>query len=627
MSRLIAAIILGALCAVNGFAAEKPKPAATSTIHLDRDGERWAEKTLRKMTLEEKIGQLFMIWVRAGFLNTESPDYQQLVDQMHKYHVGSFAMTVRWEPPFLYRSQPFEAADLLNRLQRESKLPLLIAADFERGVTMRVNGGTEFPHAMAFGATGDTKFAEEFGRVTAEESRAIGVHWNFFPDTDVNSNPANPIINTRSFGEDPRQVGELAAAYIRGAHEGGMMVTAKHFPGHGDTATDSHVALAQITGDRARLEAVELPPFESAIAAGVDAVMIAHLAVPTLDPDPSHVATTSHLVVTDLLKDQLGFRGIVVTDALDMAGVTRLYAANPGRAAVDAFKAGNDLLLIPADLDVSYRAMLEASHSGEIPAARLDASVLTLLKAKAALGLHKNRTVDIEALPDRIGKPENLAIGQAIADQSITLIRDNGKVLPLKSWGTSRARAPYQDRAGAAAPNSGPLLVVIFSDDVRTEAGRILERQIKSRVTGATVIYVDDRIASALSNQVKQEAAASQAVVTAIYSVPSPGKAPVLGSAEGSNPSGILLKDLLERSAEKTVVLTMGNPYLAQNFPELQNYVCAFSNATVSEMSAVKALFGEIPFHGHLPVTIPNIAERGFGLSQFASAGEINHAN
>src|SRR6266436_1717947 len=391
MIRSLVVVLL--LLAASGSGLAKEKYQHAGPIHLDRDGGKWAEKTLRRLSLEEKIGQIFMIWVRAEFLNLNSPDYLQLLDSMRKYHIGSFAMTVRWEPPFLYRNQPYEAAELLNRLQRESKLPLLFAAEFERGVTMRLHGATMFPHAMAFGAAAKTDYAEAFGRITAQESRALGVHWNFFPDADVNSNPANPIINTRSFGEDPQQVGDLVAAYIRGARADGMMVTIKHFPGHGDTATDSHLSVAQVTGDKNRLQSVELPPFRKGIEAGVDAVMVAYVTVPALEPDPNRVATTSPAIVTGLLKDQLGFKGIVVTDALDMAGLTRLYAANIGRAAVDAFKAGNDLLIIPADLDASYRAMLDAAHSGEIPQAQIDASVQKLLKAKASVGLHKARLV------------------------------------------------------------------------------------------------------------------------------------------------------------------------------------------------------------------------------------------
>jgi beta-N-acetylhexosaminidase len=317
------------------------------------------------MSVEEKVGQLFMIWTRAEFLNVNSPTYLELRDSMNRYHVGSFAMTVRYEPPFLYKNQPYEAAALLNRLQTDSRLPLLVAADFELGVSNRLNGTTAFPNAMAIGATGNLKYAEEFGRITAEEARAIGVHWNFFPVADVNSNPGNPIINTRSFGEDPREVGDFVAAYIRGAHSAGMLVTAKHFPGHGDTATDSHLGLAQVTGDRARLDAVELPPFREAIRAGVDAIMVAHVTVPALDPNPNMVATVSPTIVTGLLKQQLGFHGIITTDALDMAGLTRLYASDIGREAVDAFKAGNDILLIPPDLDAAYRAVLAAVRSGE----------------------------------------------------------------------------------------------------------------------------------------------------------------------------------------------------------------------------------------------------------------------
>ena len=300
-------------------AKDKDKYQRPGPIHLTPAGEKWAEKTLHKLTLEEKVGQVFMIWCRASFLNVENPEYLQWREAMQKYHVGSFAMTVHVDGPYLLRSEPYEAAELLNRLQGESKLPLLFAADFERGVSMRLMGTTVFPHAMAFGGDGKAEDAETFGRITAEESRAIGIHWNFFPDADVNSNPANPIINTRSFGEDPKQVGDLVAAYIKGAHEGGMLTTVKHFPGHGDTATDSHLGVASVNVDRAHLDSIELPPFRQAIAAGVDSVMVAHVTVPALDPDPNHVATISPAIVTDLLEKQLGFKGIIVTDALDMA--------------------------------------------------------------------------------------------------------------------------------------------------------------------------------------------------------------------------------------------------------------------------------------------------------------------
>jgi beta-N-acetylhexosaminidase len=617
MRRTLGCLLLALLPATAALAKEKyqrPGP-----IHLTHDGEKWAEKTLRKLTLEEKVGQVFMIWCRASFLNVENPEYLQLRDAMQNYHVGSFAMTVHVDGPFLLRSEPYEAAELLNRLQKDSKLPLLFAADFERGVSMRLMGATVFPHAMAFGGDGKLDDAENFGRITAEESRAIGIHWNFFPDADVNSNPANPIINTRSFGEDPKQVGDLVAAYIKGAHEGGMMTTAKHFPGHGDTATDSHLGVASVNVDRAHLDSIELPPFRQAIAAGVDSVMVAHVTVPALDSDPNHVATISPAIVSDLLQRQLGFKGIVVTDALDMAGLTHLFANNIGRAAVEAFKAGNDLLLIPADFPASYNAMIQAVQSGEISRERLDRSVLKILKAKASLGLQNARMVDIKALADVVGKPQNLAFGQQVADDAVTLVRDNGKVLPLKSsvknQGTAKTALPYT----TPEETHNQVVAVLFSDDLRADSGHAFAREFRARIPDARVIYVDPRIAAGMSDEVLKAVDAAQAVVAAVYVVPTAGK--IGNSVAMTDASGALLQQLLEHASEKTAVVAMGNPYLAADFPKIENYMCTFSNASVSEIAAVKALFGEIVIHGHLPVSIPNIAAKGTGLERVVQVG------
>jgi beta-N-acetylhexosaminidase len=602
-------------------ASAKDKYQRPGPIHLDRDGEKWAEKTLRKMSLDEKVGQLFMIWVRARFYNLQDPDLLQLEQTIQRDHIGSLAMTVPVDGPFLIKTGPYEAAMVLNEIQHQSKLPLLIAADFERGVSMRLDGTTNFPHAMAFGAAGKLDYAESFGRITAQEARAVGVQWNFFPDADVNSNPANPIINTRSFGEDPQQVGNLVAAYIRGAKAGGMLTTAKHFPGHGDTATDSHLGVAKVSGDLARLKSVELPPFQKAIEAGVDAVMVAHVSAPALEPDPNKVGTTSSAIVTDLLKKQLGFKGIVVTDAIDMAGVTRLYASNIGRAAVDAFKAGNDLLLIPADLDASYKSMLDAVRSGEIPQQRIDASVLKLLKAKASLGLQKGRLVDIQAIPKQVAQPANVAAGQEVADDAVTLVRDNGKLLPLKRSGTVSSGLPYQ----AVEEVRNRVVAIILTEDLHSDAGRTLARQLRLRVPDANVIYVDPRTAAAASDSVLKAADQAQAVIAAVFVIPTAGKViqgpnGVTNTVSLADATANLLENLLNHAAEKTVVLAMGNPYVASDFPPVQNYICTFSNATVSEISAVKALFAEIPVRGHLPITIPNIAQRGAGIERPALA-------
>ena len=613
MPRILTALFLALTLTLSAFAKDK-RPTPASTTRADK----WADKTLRKLTVEEKIGQVFMIWCRASFLNVEAPEYLQWREAMQKYHIGSFAMTVHVDGPFLLRSEPYEAAELLNRLQRESKFPLLFAADFERGVATRLQGTTNFPHAMAFGADGKVEDAETFGRITAQESRAVGVHWNFFPDADVNSNPANPIINTRSFGEDPTQVGNLVTAYIKGAHEAGMLTTVKHFPGHGDTATDSHLGVASVNVDRAHLDSIELPPFRQAIAAGVDSVMVAHVTVPALDPDPNHVATISTAVVSDLLEKQMGFKGLIVTDALDMAGLTHLFANDIGRAAVEAFKAGNDLLLIPADLGASYGSMLKAVQSGEISRARLDHSVLKILKIKASLGLSDTRTVDLSAIAAAVGKPENIAFGQQVADSAITLVRDNGKVLPLKSKGTAKAGLPYTTRE----ETHNNTVAVLFSDDVRTDSGRAFGREFRTRIPDARVIYVDPRMAAGMSDEVLKAVDEAQTVVAAVYVIPTAGK--VGNSVAMADATGTLLQQLLDHAAEKTAVVAMGNPYLASDFPKIENYMCTFSNATVSELAAVKALFGEIPIRGHLPVTIPNVAQRGAGIerpSQVASGG------
>ncbi len=624
MRRTLLSFILASVLTTAAFAKERyqhPGP-----IQLTHGGEKWAEKTLHKLTLEEKVGQVFMIWCRASFLNVENPEYLQLRDAIGKYHVGSFAMTVHVDGPYLLRSEPYEAAELLNRLQSDSKLPLLFAADFERGVSMRLMGTTVFPHAMAFGGDGKLEDAEAFGRISAEESRAIGIHWNFFPDADVNSNPANPIINTRSFGEDPKQVGDLVAAYIKGAHEGGMLTTAKHFPGHGDTATDSHLGVASVNVDRAHLDSIELPPFRQAIAAGVDSVMVAHVTVPALDSDPNHVATISPAIVSDLLEKQFGFTGIIVTDALDMAGLTHLFANNIGRAAVEAFKAGNDLLLIPADFPASYDAMLQAVQSGEISRERLDHSVLKILRTKASLNLQEARTVDVRAIANLMAKPENLAFGQQVANDAVTWVRDNGKVLPLKSslknQGTAKAALPYTTQE----ETHNQVVAVIVSDDMRTESGHAFGREFHARIPDARLIYVDPRVAAGMSGDVLKAVDEASTVIAAVYVIPTAGK---MGNGVAmADATGALLQQVLDHAAAKTAVVAMGNPYLAADFPKIENYMCTFSNATVSEIAAVRALFGEVAIRGHLPVSIPNVAARGTGLERpvQVSSGGTQHA-
>jgi len=588
-------------------------------VRLTHEGDKWAQKTLRKMSLEEKIGQMLMIRAQTEFFNLASPGYLQLRDTIRRYHVGGVLLTVASESGAVFRNQPYEAAMLTNQLQRDSQWPLIFAADFERGLAMRFHGTTGFPAAMAFAATGNPQYAADMARVVAQEARAIGVEWNFFPVADVNSTPANPIINTRSFGEDPQQIIPYLRAYLDAARENGMLTTAKHFPGHGDVESDSHLGSARVAADRAHLESVELPPFRAAIEDGVDAVMVAHVTVPALEPDPNRVATVSRAVIEGTLKQELGFQGLVITDAMDMNAITRLFP--PARAAVEAVKAGNDVVLIPPDLNAAYNGLLSAVRSGEIPESQIDASVLRILRAKAAVGLNKARLVDIKALAEVIARPADLALAQQVADEGVALVRDNGHVLPLRGEGTPAPLAAYP----TPAPPGGRVVAVVFSDDVRTDAGRALERELRARIPGVNTFYIDPRIAGGMAEQVLEAAERAQTVVAAAIASPSGGKVlrvngVLTGSVSLDDASAHLLHRLLQGAAQKTVLIALGSPYLASQFPEVENYLCTFSNAPVSEMSVVKALFGEIPIRGHLPVTIPGIAARGAGIDRSALA-------
>jgi beta-N-acetylhexosaminidase len=594
---------------MSATAVDDVAPAAAAD---DPSGALWAEQTLHQMSLEEKVGQLFMVWARVEFMNFNGPDYLKLRDEMRKYHLGAFGITSPMDGGLLLKASPLDAAALTNQLQKDSDLPLFFAADFERGLPMRFHGGTVFPHAMAIGATGNTGYAYQFGRISAAEARAIGVHWNFYPDADVNSNPDNPIINTRAFGEDPGQVSELVKAFIQGVHDSHGMATAKHFPGHGDTATDSHLSLSRVGATRERLDQVELLPFRAAIAAGVDSVMVGHLLVPSLEPDPLRVATLSYNISTRLLQDEFGFKGIVITDAMDMNGVTRIFGGNTpqsaGRAAVEAVKAGADYILIPGNLDGAYNGVLDAAKRGEISGSRIDQSVLKILRAKAALGLHTNRFVDLNAINDRVALPENLAIAQQIADDAVTVVRDSQKLLPLPLGNAVASQYAYH-----SAPSAGnQLLVLVFTDDSRSENGRALVHEVRDYVPDARVIYVDDVLAPMIAPQVLEAVANARRIIAAVYVIPSAGRAAPGGSGSPELERGpaTVLGNVLKAANDKTVVVALGNPYVIVQYPTIRNYVCTFSNAPVSEQSAVKFLFGEIPARGRLPVTIPGIAMR-----------------
>jgi len=596
-------------------------------LHLDRRGEKWAAKTLRKLSLEEKIGQMLMVWVPIRFMNVNGPDYLKLRDTIEKYHIGGFGITAMNDGPFLLRNQPLEAAALTNQLQQDSKYPLIFAADFERGLSMRIDGTTIFPHAMAFGAAGDKDLAFQFGKVVAKESRAIGVHWNWFPVADVNSNPANPIINTRSFGENQKKVSEMVSAYIAGARSEGMLTTAKHFPGHGDTDTDSHLTMARVNGDRRRLESVELLPFQAAIAAGVDSVMVAHVIVPAIEPDPNRPASISYNVVTGLLKHELGFRGLVITDGMAMGALTKMFSGSSfeisKESAVAAIKAGNDVVLVPPDLEGAYKGILEAVQRGEISKERIDESVLKILRVKASLGLHRQRLIDLAAVTREVTRPESVALAQRVADNAITLVRDNNQVLPLQRTPSTLHASQIVAPPGTGTPKaSSEAAVIILTDDIRSaDAGRVFGSQIRSRIPNASVLYVDDRSVDTIKHDVLLAVESAKKVIVVAEAFPSGGRTVRRGGVETGSAgldqgSEDLLIQIVKTAGEKTAVIALGNPYIISSVPEVQTYLCTFSNTPTSAMSAVRAVFGEISIHGHMPVTIPGITQYGAGLER-----------
>lgn len=624
MPKLVFVILC--VCLVASAAEAQSHFSAAEPLHLSGDGKRWVEHTLKHLSLEEKIGQMLNVRYFTDFQNFDSSGYQQFRDQMQKYRLGSITLTVHTDGPILLKNGPLEVAAVANQLQRDSKLPLLIAADFERGLDSRVSGTLSFPDAMAFGAVGDAARAQRFGAIVAEEARALGIHWNFFPVADVNSNPDNPIINTRSFGEDPVLVGKMVSAYIKGAAEHGMLTTAKHFPGHGDTSTDSHLGVARVEGNLQHLQSVELPPFREAISAGVASVMVAHLAVPALDNDANRVATISPRVVTGVLRHELGFQGVVVTDALEMRGLTSLYppgAVSPtARAAVDAVQAGNDVILWPTDLDGAFQGILAAVKRGEIPESRIDDSVRRILEMKASVGLNRARLVDLDQLPHHLDKAENVDFAQRVAEDAITLVRDNRQVLPL----TPLPPPPTESETFQAPVKPTVQVVsVIMTDTIHGDWGRAFEKALKARRADATVFYVDKAIAGPMSSQILQAVKDAGKVVVAAYIVPTPAKqvmvnGQMVNSVGLEEATGELLRNILESAGRKTVVIAMGSPYVAQSFPNIENYLCTFSNATSSEIGAVKVLFGQAMPAGHLPVTLPGIAQRGFAV-QHTSPG------
>ncbi|HPT25495.1 MAG TPA: glycoside hydrolase family 3 N-terminal domain-containing protein [Bryobacteraceae bacterium] len=548
-----------------------------------------AKAWFKQLTLREKAAQLVIVPFYGDDFNSRSAGYDKYKRLVSETRIGGLILLNRVRAGAVEKARSHDVATFLNRMQRLSKLPLLVGGDFERGSSMRLADTTEFPHAMAFGAAGDLALTRAWGAATAREARALGVHWVYAPVADVNNNPDNPIINIRSFGEEPAATARHVTAFIEGARsEAGALVltTVKHFPGHGDTATDSHIGLGVVGASRERLDSVELVPFRAAIQAGVDAVMTAHLAVPALEKDQIP-ATVSPAILTGLLRGELGFKGIISTDAMDMQGLTKQFA--PGEAAVRSLLAGADILLIPADPEKAVEGVVEAVKSGRISRERLDESVLRVLEAKARLRIEGHRYADLEKLADGLNTPEDQALAAKAARAALTLVRNEGALLPLRD--PSRA------------------CFYLLSGSRFSTVGRDLSVEIRRRAPGARVQLLDPDLPAAELTAAADAAGVCETAVVASWVTASAYRGNV--ALAGGYPA--FMKRLLATS-KPVAYVSFGNPYLLRAFPGVKAYMAAFSTCSPSEAAVLDALLGQTKVRGRLPVSIPGYAALGDGL-------------
>ena len=565
--------------------SQKPSP---KKARVSTGNSVWVESTLRKMTVRDKLGQMLMPYYFGVFESTESPAYKDLLHQVEDNHVGGFILGTIRGPLGIERSQVYPTVVITNALQAHSKVPLLIGADFESGTGMRLDEGTNFPSAMAIGATDDPQLAYTAGKDTALEARAAGIHWIFAPDADVNDNPGNPIINVRAFGEDPRQVADFAGQFIRGIEENGALATAKHFPGHGDVTTDSHLSLPVVPDDRKELENNELVPFRAAISAGVSSIMPGHLAVPALEPDATVPASLSRNILTGLLRDDLKFRGLIVTDAMDMGGVTSMYP--PDEAAIRAVEAGADIVLQPPVPDAALAGLENAVKSGRLSEKRIDESVRRILQAKARLGLDKDRLVDIPRLSQKFGLPKFADDAQAIADRGVTLLRNSENLVPLN----------------AARPLR--VLLVSLSADPDAYPSATLESEIRWRVDSLKSLRADTQFVNVSTLKLPPADSYDIAIAALFVRV-----ADRKGNVGFPDDQRAFVNQMLA-NGKPCVVIAFGSPYLISTFPGAKSWIGEFSTNDVSQRAAVRALFGQTAIKGRIPVTVPDTVKHGDGM-------------
>jgi beta-N-acetylhexosaminidase len=541
------------------------------------------DELLAALSVRDQIAQLVMPWIPGTYAAYDAEAFARMEMWVDSFHVGGLIVSV---------GSPLDIAAKLNRLQERSAVPLLIASDLEGGTSIRFNGGTPLPPNMGVAATGSDSAAYTMGRITALEGRSVGVHLTFAPVADVNNNPDNPIINTRSYGENPETVARMVAAEVRGLQDHGMLATAKHFPGHGDTGTDSHLALPVIAADWRRLDSVELVPFRSAIAAGVKVVMSAHIALPGLDGGQLRPGTVAPNILTGILRDSLAFEGLVVTDALNMAGVTSVYGTD---AAVRAFLAGADLLLQPSEPAAAIAAMEEAVARGTITPERLERSVRRVLQAKRDLGLFTRRTVSLDSVPAVVGSARFLTEARSLAARSIVMVKDvNGTVHGLRS----------------AKP---PITLVTFGEEDNRSVGLTVAAELRAQGLSPTTVRLWP--GSGPASYDSAAAALARRPVALFVTADKPT------AWRGTIGLPARLSSLIAATARArpTILVSLGNPYLIAGLPEVGSYLIGWRSNPVTEEAVARALAGVAPITGRLPISIPPLYARGWGVERRVS--------
>jgi beta-N-acetylhexosaminidase len=584
--------------------AEKIKPFRRQPTP---DALKWANQQLGNMSLDEKIGQLISVGINATFLNQDSEAFKALRHQVVDNHVGGI---------ILFRGPVYESVVLVNRMQALARYPLLISADLEAGAGMRFDDTVNFPWNMAIAATGNPDYARRAGELTAREARALGIQQIYAPVADVNNNAANPVINVRSYGEDPVQVGRFVAAFVEGAQHGGVMATAKHFPGHGDTATDSHRGLPEIDVTRARLDAVEFVPFRAAVDAGVGAVMTGHIGLPLIDstaitPLPRDVKqkpvetedsaeiivekgtmpTTLSPVMNGILRRELHFDGLIVTDAMSMSGLTLYFTQE--EASVRALEAGADMLLKPADPDAAFRGVRDAAKKGRLSEQRIEESARKVLAAKYDLGLSQQRLTPLDEIDRLVAGQQAVQLANDIAGDAITLVRNDANLFPLRLTPATRIFN----------------LAITNGDDRAIVAQPFMAAMARGAQKMETVV-LDDRSSDAEVQKALDGAGHAGLVIVSMYGRVRTGQARSVALPE---PGTKALNELLNRHSP-LVGISFGNPYVLLSFPKLQTYLVSYGDMQSLQEATARTLLGQSDIKGRLPISLPGLYPRGTGI-------------